>query len=121
MGLRLGPGPVFVYEWLTAARRWQPYALRSLFVGLILIGMMIVQSDRPGRARGPSVSLHDLAVIGEQTYRSCVMIELTQILLAAPAVTARPSPKTTASPFPRRHRFPAGPRRCRAEATGAVL
>ena len=50
--------------------------------------MMLVQSDRPGRARGPVVSLHDLAVIGEQTYRSFVMIELTLILLTAPAATA---------------------------------
>ena len=54
MRLRLGPGPVFVYEWLTTSRRWQPYALRALFVGLILIGMMIVQSDRPAACPRPA-------------------------------------------------------------------
>ena len=32
MGSRLGPGPVFVYEWLTTTRRWQLYALRAGFV-----------------------------------------------------------------------------------------
>jgi len=31
MRLRVGPGPVFVYEWLTATRRWQLYALRGLW------------------------------------------------------------------------------------------
>ena len=32
MPLRLGPGPVFVHESIAATRRWQLYALRSLFV-----------------------------------------------------------------------------------------
>jgi ABC-type transport system involved in multi-copper enzyme maturation permease subunit len=88
VGLRLGPGPVFVYEWLTSARRWQPYALRAVFVAAILLGMALVQSNRPWRARGSRVSLRDVAVLGEQTYRSIVLVELTLILLAAPAVTA---------------------------------
>ena len=30
MKLRWGPGPVFAFESLVAARRWQMYALRSL-------------------------------------------------------------------------------------------
>ena len=32
MPLRFGPGPVFIYESISAARRWQVYALRSVFV-----------------------------------------------------------------------------------------
>jgi ABC-type transport system involved in multi-copper enzyme maturation permease subunit len=88
MAMRLGPGPVFVYEWLTTARRWQPYAMRAGFMCAILFGMTIVQSDRPMHARGPLVSLHDMAVIGEQTYRSITAIELILILLVAPAATA---------------------------------
>ena len=28
---RLGLGPVFAFEWITSSRRWQGYALRSLF------------------------------------------------------------------------------------------
>jgi ABC-type transport system involved in multi-copper enzyme maturation permease subunit len=35
-----GPGPVFAYEWLTASRRWQGYALRSLLVLLLLLGLV---------------------------------------------------------------------------------
>ena len=30
--VRLGPGPVFAYEWLTTTRRWQLYAMRAGFV-----------------------------------------------------------------------------------------
>ena len=46
--MRLGPGPVFAYEWLTTTRWWQLYALRAGFIAAILIGMMIVwhNSDR---------------------------------------------------------------------------
>src|SRR5690348_4114660 len=47
MPIRLGPGPVFVYEWITTSRRWQLYALRALFVGAILIGLTLVWSSRP--------------------------------------------------------------------------
>ena len=43
MPTRLGPGPVFVYEWLTTSRRWQLYALRALFVGAILIGLAFIR------------------------------------------------------------------------------
>ena len=35
--LRLRPlGPVFAFEWLTTARRWQTYAMRSATVLLLL-------------------------------------------------------------------------------------
>jgi hypothetical protein len=33
------PGPVFVYEWLVASRRWQHFALRSLFATALLIAL----------------------------------------------------------------------------------
>ena len=46
MAIRLGPGPVFAYEWLTASRRWQVYALRAVFIALILAGMAIVQTTQ---------------------------------------------------------------------------
>jgi ABC-type transport system involved in multi-copper enzyme maturation permease subunit len=87
MPMRLGPGPVFAYERLTSLRRWQTYALRAVFVAAILVGLLLVQMDRPKHARGPLVSLRDMAVIGEQIYRAIALIELTLILLAAPAAT----------------------------------
>jgi hypothetical protein len=35
-------GPVFAYEWLTASRRWQVYALRSLLVLFLVLGLSAV-------------------------------------------------------------------------------
>jgi len=87
--VRLGPGPVFAYEWLTTTRRWQLYALRAGFVGAILVGMMFIwqmELSRTGPAQ--TVSLQQLAVYGERFYTTIVSIELTLVLLAAPAATA---------------------------------
>ena len=42
MWTRWGIGPVFAYESLLNARRWQVYAGRSLFVLVMLIGMIVV-------------------------------------------------------------------------------
>ena len=87
--MRLGPGPVFVYEWLTTSRRWQLYALRAGFVGAILIGMMFVwqESHRYTNA-AQTVSIQSLALYGEELYKTIVSIELSLVLLAAPAATA---------------------------------
>jgi ABC-type transport system involved in multi-copper enzyme maturation permease subunit len=86
---RLGPGPVFTYEWLTTTRRWQLYAGRAGFVAAILVGMMIVwqtvhHQNRPGQV----VSLNTLASYGQSLFTTIVSIELTLVLLAAPAATA---------------------------------
>ena len=89
MPMRLGPGPVFVYEWLTAARRWQGYALRALFLGAILVGLCFVWSQGSNhRLPDAPVSLQKLAQYGWSIYRTIAIVELTLILLAAPAATA---------------------------------
>ncbi len=51
-GRGLGPGPVFVYEWITSARRWQPYALRSLFVLGLLVAVAVMAMSRGTAATG---------------------------------------------------------------------
>jgi hypothetical protein len=48
---RMGLGPVFVYEWITAARRWQGYALRSLFVLLLLAALVIIWKGNQASSR----------------------------------------------------------------------
>ena len=80
---------MFVYEWLTATRRWQLYALRRR-----------VRRHDPRRAdvssgtRSSALQLraHRLdrgaGRYGEAIYRTIVIVELTLILLAAPAATA---------------------------------
>ena len=57
MRTRWGLGPVFVYEWLTASRRWQMYALRAVFVGLLFLAVAarLVQPGRFARRRGRPV------------------------------------------------------------------
>jgi ABC-type transport system involved in multi-copper enzyme maturation permease subunit len=80
---------VFVYEWLTTSRRWQLYALRAGFIGAILIGLCFIWNQmnrfRPASA---TVSLADLAEFGQGIYVTVALIELTLVLLVAPAATA---------------------------------
>jgi len=87
--MRLGPGPVFAYEWLTTTRRWQLYGLRAAFVSALLIGMIIVwQVESRPQDVGKPVSIETLAQYGESFYLTIVSLELTLVLLAAPAATA---------------------------------
>ena len=41
MKFRWGLGPVFAFESLIAARRWQIYAIRSVYVSLLLLGLTL--------------------------------------------------------------------------------
>jgi ABC-type transport system involved in multi-copper enzyme maturation permease subunit len=87
--MRLGPGPVFIYEWLTTSRRWQFYALRAAFVCAILVGMISVRRiELRSATTGPNVSIQALARYGQTLYLTVITIELTVILLVAPAATA---------------------------------
>jgi ABC-type transport system involved in multi-copper enzyme maturation permease subunit len=89
VGARLGPGPVFVYEWLTTSRRWQLYAMRALYVGAILVGMILVArvQNRTTMA-GPNASIQALAAYGQTLFLTVITIELTVVLLVGPALTA---------------------------------
>src|SRR5262249_23359922 len=82
-----GPGPVFAYEWLTASRRWQGYALRSLLVLLLLFGLSGVwlgSHDGAGE-----LSIQQVAEIGRGFYAVTTLIVLGLVGLAAPAARAR--------------------------------
>ena len=64
MAFRGGLGPVFAYEWLTATRRWQMYAGRAGFVGLLLVGLVFVWAN--GFPNGASLPTYRAqAEIGE--------------------------------------------------------
>src|SRR5262245_15528248 len=86
MGKRLGLGPVFVFEWLTASRRWQMYATRSGFVALLLAALYLVWFQHTDQPRAAGVK--GLAEIGEKFFYALAGTELTLLLLAAPAATA---------------------------------
>jgi ABC-type transport system involved in multi-copper enzyme maturation permease subunit len=70
-------------------RRWQVYAARAAFVGLILVGMALLgMSGHRFRYVHESMSLADLALLGERLYEVIAGIQLTVVLLSAPAATA---------------------------------
>ena len=66
IGRGLVPSPVFVYEWITSTRRWQGYALRSLFVLGLLVAALVIGMSREavGMVVGPA-GLRALAEVGE--------------------------------------------------------
>ena len=53
---RIGLGPVFVYEWITASRRWQTYAPRSMFVSVLLIVLLTLWLNIGGLVDRPSAT-----------------------------------------------------------------
>jgi ABC-type transport system involved in multi-copper enzyme maturation permease subunit len=83
MAKLVGFGPVFRFEILTAARRWQGYAARSLLVGGLLAGLAAVWW---GNVAGQSLHLiRDQAEVGRKFYQAFAGIQLGLALLAAPA------------------------------------
>ena len=91
MWKRWGPGPVFAYESLLNARRWQVYAARSLFVLLILLGLVIVWAGRDHLGPGTLAKLptnKQMAKLGEWFYYAMAGIQISLVMLAAPAAAA---------------------------------
>ena len=43
--MRVGLGPVFIYECLANSRRWQTYALRSVGVAALLFAMATIATS----------------------------------------------------------------------------
>ncbi len=85
-GWRVGVGPVFVYEWLTSSRRWQGYALRAAFLLLLLSVLVVIwNSSLPFDTTSP---IRMMAGFGEAFFVGVVGMQLTLVLLAAPAATA---------------------------------
>ncbi len=83
MASRWGLGPVFIYEWLVMSRRWQVYAARSAFVGLLLCGLVFVWVSRD-----QSQSIRAMSAVGEGFYFAIVGMQIALVMLAAPAATA---------------------------------
>ncbi len=84
MRMRWDPGPVFAFESLVAVRRWQMYALRCVYVGLLLLGLTLTwgPSDRK------IYSLAEAAMIVGVFFRTLIAVQLAVVILAAPAATA---------------------------------
>ena len=85
-GLRLGLGPVFAFEWIALSRRWQWYAMRSIFAGMLLAALLVILAESPIPHGG--MTFRDLARLGQAFYIAVIGTQLTLVLLAAPAATA---------------------------------
>ncbi len=83
---RIGLGPVFAYEWITSSRRWQAYALRSLFVSSLLLARVCVWANT--RVATSVSALRYLADLGEGFFLAVIGTQLVLVLVAAPAATA---------------------------------
>ncbi|QDV32256.1 ABC transporter permease [Tautonia plasticadhaerens] len=81
---RLGPGPVFAWEWLTGSRRWQLYAGRVLFGMVLLLSIWAVWERFAGRVMDLSV----LGQLGTSLYVSYALTQLGLVCLVTPAVTS---------------------------------
>ncbi len=84
--MRWGPGPVFLYECLANSRRWQTYAIRSAGVAILLAAIASIATSRASQF--PSSPWRSYAELGESYFYAIVGVELTLVLLAAPAATA---------------------------------
>lgn len=85
-GVSLGLGPVFACEWVISSRRWQAYALRSVFVACLLAALATIWWNKPQLRN--ATTFQQLAALGQQFYIAAVGTELALVMLAAPAATA---------------------------------
>jgi ABC-type Na+ efflux pump permease subunit len=84
--MRWGLGPVFVFEWITNARRWQVYAARAFGAFALLTAMFVVwwsQVETRGR-----LSIRAQAQLGEYYFYALIGVEIALMMIAAPAATA---------------------------------
>ena len=94
MARRVGPGPVFIYESLIIARRRHVHAGRVLFVLAMLAGLWISwwnNVDTPGPGQPPGsrpAAMQALARAGVLFFFALAGIQLSMVLLVAPAATA---------------------------------
>jgi ABC-type Na+ efflux pump permease subunit len=91
MPMRWGLGPVFACETLLNSRRWQVYAARSALVLAILVGMVYVWVGRsaPAPARGGrAATFRQMAEVGQGFFYALAGIQVSLVLLAAPAAAA---------------------------------
>ena len=85
MARRWGFGPVFARELVAGSRRWQVYAVRSAFAAALLLWLWLIWSRR-----GDQVfqAANELASVGQEFFVGLAVIQLSLVLLVAPASMA---------------------------------
>jgi hypothetical protein len=84
--MRWGLGPVFFYECLANSRRWQTYAIRSAGVALLLAAIATIAISIP--TIDPGYAWREYAALGVSCFYALIGVELSLVMLAAPAATA---------------------------------
>ncbi len=84
--MRWGPGPVFLYECVANSRRWQTYALRAMGVAALLFAMTSIALSNLPTTTGNLQ--RDYAYLGQAYFYALIGVELTLVMLVAPAATA---------------------------------
>ncbi len=84
--MRLGVGPVFIYECLANSRRWQSYAIRSCGVAALLLAMSTIAWSNSTPVE-PN-AWREYARLGTYYFYAMIGVELALVMLAAPAATA---------------------------------
>jgi ABC-type transport system involved in multi-copper enzyme maturation permease subunit len=84
--MRWGLSPVFIYECLANSRRWQTYAIRSIGVAILLAAIATIALSHASRV--PTNRWREYAALGESYFYAIIGVELTLVMLAAPAATA---------------------------------
>src|SRR5580693_709624 len=84
--MRWGLSPVFIYECLANSRRGQTYAIRSIGVAILLASIATIATTHASRFQ--SNAWREYAALGESYFYAIIGVELTLVMLAAPAATA---------------------------------
>jgi ABC-type transport system involved in multi-copper enzyme maturation permease subunit len=79
-----GLGPVFAFECVASARRWQLYAGRALFVLLLMIGLALIWAPAGQTFRNRD----ELSRIAAMFFGAVVSVQFAAVMLVAPAATA---------------------------------
>ena len=89
MGIRSIPGPVFLCEALAASRKRLGYVLRAILVLAMLVAMWVAWLGLRERVPlDPASMTRFLAELGEKVYYGIAGVQLSLVLLSAPAATA---------------------------------
>ena len=84
--MRWGLSPVFIYECLANSRRWQTYAICAAGVAILLVAIASIAMTRG--SVDPTRVWQEYAALGEAYFYAIIGVELTLVMLAAPAATA---------------------------------
>jgi ABC-type transport system involved in multi-copper enzyme maturation permease subunit len=87
MRIRWGLGPVFYYEWKTLSRRWQMYAVRALFIAVLLTALTVVWYRELAHVRALG-GLEAYARVGKTFCTMLLTTLFALVVLVAPTVSA---------------------------------